>query len=264
MTTDTHYSLLRFVPDPARGEALNVGVVLWTPDEIEVRLDDEALEGLARINPRLDRSGLAGIKLAIAEWMKSAEGSPEKQVEQLKQNPPFLQLLVTDPRFTRLDLGDDAGIEPTVERLVERLVRPKKRAVVSGFHPERALETRLRPLLRSKVVERHHPFSLSRSGIAREVDFFVNSGANLAMDTVQLAIRKSDEIMRRADAEAFKVEDIVAKNDVAFSVFCHFSDAADYATVNKQATKVIESAGASVFDDVEDAAARISGAASTD
>ena len=258
MTDEALYSLLRFVPDLARGEAFNVGVVLWADDITQYRVDDEALDRAASANPRLDRGGLAGIKLALGNWLQDPAMSPEAATT---EGAPLAYLEVTEPRMTRLNLGDESGADPTLDRLVARLVSPHRRGGGGSFHPARALESALRPLLQQAAVVRHQPFVESRSGVEREVDFFVNSTTNLAVDTMQLAVKKADEILRRADAEAFKVEDILAQNQISFLVFCHFMEAADYHDVNEKARRIMTSVGAQVVDDIEEAAERVTAAA---
>lgn len=87
----------------------------------------------------------------------------------------------------------------------------------------------------------------SLSGIERSVDFFANHGSNIALDIVRLAVSQADEIRKRADADAFKIYDVLQGKDVArFVAMCAFSSTDQLAKVNEDAKAIIESAGATV------------------
>lgn len=44
--TDAQYSVIRYIPDPGRGERLNIGILLWEDQSGEYRLelDEKAVE----------------------------------------------------------------------------------------------------------------------------------------------------------------------------------------------------------------------------
>jgi hypothetical protein len=176
----------------------------------------------------------------IARYLASQRGYP---------------VVFTEPRYTTIGLEGAEGLQATVERLVDRIVRPKRRGGGGGGRPVDALARQLRPWLQRRVIARRHVFTRSRSGVPRSVDFFANSTANVALDALNLAIQRADEIRLRCDAEAFKVEDIKGSNELReYVVFCEFHQEPEFADVNLVARRVLESAGATVEESVEAAA----------
>jgi hypothetical protein len=119
------------------------------------------------------------------------------------------------------------------------------------------LERFLRPLLKQKVVSKNHVFHASRTGIPRRVDFFANSTANLGLDALRLNLKKADQILERTDAEAFKIEDIRSRNDIGFLVYCDFSEAKTLRQVNRNTRRILESVGAVVITEIQEAARKI-------
>ena len=77
---------------------------------------------------------------------------------------------------------------------------------------------------------------------------------------IKLALKSADEVMRRADAEAFKFEDIRASNPIQVVAFCSVSADEAVREVTESAEKVIASVGATVVTSVEDATAAMTGA----
>jgi membrane protease YdiL (CAAX protease family) len=52
-----HYVVIRVVPDLARNEALNVGIILWDPTGFRLGFDGEAISRVIRENPQLEPIG---------------------------------------------------------------------------------------------------------------------------------------------------------------------------------------------------------------
>jgi Fe-S oxidoreductase len=108
-------------------------------------------------------------------------------------------------------------------------------------------------------VERHRFFQASRSGVSRVADFYANSNVNTALDVVRLAVKKADEIRHRADAEAYKVHDVLEKNAVRYAVYCVFSDDRALKETNESVVQILGSAGASVITDIDGAVLTMQG-----
>ncbi len=250
------YSVVRYVPDPGRGERLNIGILLWAGDHYQLRLDDDAVDRVVRENPRLVRESLLYVGPMIRERLDTSEGAVSDRVTDLLARQNGFPVDLSEARFTTLP--SPAALDDALDALVDRIVRPKRRGgASSGYDPRHAMEQRLKPLLRQGRVERHHFFRSSGTGIGRAVDFFANHGSNTALDVVRLALKKADEVQRRADAEAFKVYDIRSENDIRFVVYCDFSFDRNLEEANHAARRAIESTGAMVVTEPDDAAAAI-------
>jgi hypothetical protein len=119
------YSVIRVVPDVARGEALNVGVVLFAKTRrallSRIELDEKRLRALApNVDVEAIRSHLQSIELVCAG------GESAGPHAYLSASERFHWL--TAPRSTVIQLSPvHSGIcddpEAEVERLFERLVR---------------------------------------------------------------------------------------------------------------------------------------------
>lgn len=249
-----HYSLIRYVPDSARGEQLNVGILAWTDQRMALELDERALDRVVRENPHLAKDALRDLHDRIQEELAEVGGPPPDMIASWLANQRGYPVVATESRYTTIDSGQDDALDQTVERLLARIVRPRRRH--GGPHADAAhiLDRALQPYVRSRKILRDHRFAASRSGISRSVDYFANSGANVALDFVKLALAKPDEILRRADAEAFKIEDIRASNDISVVVFCDVSTEEKVRDATADARRVISSVGAQLVTSVDGAA----------
>jgi hypothetical protein len=244
------YCIIRYIPDLARSEALNVGIAAWTETEKLLRLDNEAIRRVVRENPAMATDALRSLESSLRLRLEGA-ARPE-QIAGALADPKGFPIVVTEPRETTILEGET--LEKTLDRLLQRIVHPRRRSGYQGANPVRILARRFQPLLASKLVTRNHPFENSRSGVPRYVEFFANSGANVALDTVRLGLRDADEVVRRADAAAFKAEDILAANRIRLAVFCDLSAEAEMGAVNRDAIRIIRSSGATVVTEIDEAA----------
>lgn len=267
--SEAQYSVIRYIPDPARGERLNIGILLWDEDSADYRLslDEKAIERVIRENPRLERDSLLYIEPMLSEQLSTAVTPVTARIKTMLEKQHGFPLELADPLFTTMmpegDLEDDRdSLDATLDKLVNRIVHPKRRG--RGYpSPKDQMATRLRPLIRTHAVSRGYPLRSTRTGVSRHVDFFANSGANVALDVLQLAVTKAEEIRQRADAEAYKVYDVLggggAVND--YLVYCQFADDRQLEDVYGDARTVIEAQGARVLTDPDEAAKALSDAA---
>jgi Protein of unknown function (DUF3037) len=259
--SDAQYSVLRYIPDPGRGERLNIGILLWEDQSGEYRLelDEKAIDRVIRENPRLERDSLLYIEPMLTEQLSSAMAPIPTRIKGLLDGQKGFPLDISEARFTTISEDED-GLDETLERLVKRVVRPKRRGYV---HKSPAIEMsdRLKPLIRNQRVSRAYPVR-AKSGVERKIDFFANSGSNVALDVLQLAITKADEIRERADAKGMKVIDLLDGSSVKdYLVYCHFADDRQLEDVYGEARTVIEAQGARVIDNADDAAEALENAA---
>lgn len=250
------YSVIRYVPDPGRGESLNIGILLWEEESAEYRLrvDQEAIDRVIRENPRLERDSLRYVEPMLREKLSSAVAPATSRIKGILDAVGGFPLDLSEARFTTVGPDED-GLDKTLDRLVDRVVHPKRRRG-GGPNPLQAMDRQLASLIQEERVSRNHFFDQTKSGVRRSADFFANSGANVALDVVRLALQKADNIKLRADAEAFQVYDVLeASQEInQYLVYCDFGEEPELAETNEAAKQVIEAQGAKVVSDTEEAA----------
>jgi DUF3037 family protein len=258
--TDGRYSVIRYIPDPGRGESLNIGILVWAGDEFRLSVDEKAVERVIRENPRLERDALLYVEPLLTERLSSAVVPVPTRITRLLEDQKGFPIELSEPLFTRVDLHDEGGLDATLERLTGRVVTPRRRQSRSGPNPVALLERRLKPLIRSENVTRNHFFSHTRTGVPRKADFYANTGAEVALDYIRLALHRADEIRLRADAEAFKVYDILAADPSVreYVVFCEFRDDRELDETNRAARQVLEAQDATIVTELEDAVRALS------
>jgi hypothetical protein len=256
--SEARYSVIRYTPDPGRGERLNVGILVWGEETYRLRVDQEAVERVIRENPLLERESLLYVEPMLIEALAATGGPASAAVEELLAAQRGFPIELSEPRMTSVEDASPSALDATLQRLNERVVRPKRRSS-ARTSPLQLVERQLKPLLARGAVSQNHFFSTSRTGVPRTADFFANSHMNTALDVVPLDIKKADDIRKRADAEAFKVYDIVERNDVSFVVYCVFSDERGLIETNHNARQVIESIGAKVVTGLDEVTSAIQG-----
>lgn len=248
------FVVVRYIPDPARNEALNVGILLYGEVESFVAIDEAAVARVVRENPQLERDALLYLEPQLEAELA---GAGAREVEKFLTRQKGFPVVFTEPRFTTV--AED-GYQVTLQRLVDRVVRPRRRSGGSGPNPLESLARELRAHLRQGDVQRNHFFQGSRSGIPRQFDFYANSKVNVALDVLRLAVAKADDIRQRADAEAFKVWDVSESTNTRFCVYCVLASDDTLSATYVQAQRSIEAAGAIVVTDLDEAASVITGA----
>jgi DUF3037 family protein len=260
--SEAHYSVIRYMPDPGRGENLNIGILLWEEDSAEYRLsfDQKAIDRVVKENPHLERDSLLYIEPMLHERLASAVAPATARIKAILDHQGF-PLNFTEPRFTTV-LEDDDGLDDTLDRLVKRVVRPRRRYSPSK-RPVEEMERKVKPLIQSRKVSRDYVLPGTKTGVRRSADFFANSGANVALDVVKLALKEADRIRERADAEAFKVADVLnGDTDVnKYFVYCQLHSAKEFADTNDDVRTIIEGQGARVLTDMDEAAEVLENAA---
>lgn len=248
MIEQGYFSLIRWRPDLVRDECRNLGVALvdqegeWAgvrhvaPSSLPEAIGQQgivydllvAMEERARGNGALTRTDLEGMSRAFSTY-----------------------LVITEPQPVAVLDGDFAA---SLEALWKDYAQPPGRPVAPKL--KAVFAQRFRPLIKSGRLQMDYLLA-SGSGAPRRVDFFANSGANVAFDALRLSLKQGDEIMRRADAEAFKIEDIRRGSpDVRFVVYCEFSSGTAPPT-GEVVAKVLQSVGAEVTWEVDEAVQRM-------
>jgi len=245
------YSVIRYIPDLGRGESLNVGILLWNDTGFDLALERKAIDRVIRENPRLESDALLYVEPLLRDRLSDDSLPVAERIERMLETQKGYPIDLTPPRFTTLD--EAHGFDAELLKLTNRIVQPKRRSSGSQKAID-VVERGLRRLLVTRAVSRNHFFAESKTGVARRVDFFANSTANVALDVVGLALKKADNVGQKADAEAMKVLDVLegASAPAEFVVFCDFGTHVDEA-VNSDARRVIEAQGATIVTDAVEA-----------
>lgn len=254
----SYYAVVQYVPDPVADERMNIGVIAFNDDRVYSRF----IRDWQRV--RSFGAKDAALLQDFARSVQSVTGQ-QRTLAALLEGEPFTpdairmiarrwksSIRLTEPRASLLTAAE------LLEDIAGRFLRESKRRGGGPKSAAEILERRFRPLLDRKILAKDHPIEGSRTGIERRVDFFADSGANLALDTLRLVLTKPKEIIARADAEAFKIEDILGdSNAMRVIVYPELSLDERLSVVNDDAQRILKSVGATVETDLNAAAARL-------
>lgn len=264
--SEANYCVIRYMPDPGRGENLNIGILLWEQESAEYRLafDQKAIERVVKWNPHLERDSLRFIEPMLNERLSSAVTPATARIGEVIEGEGGFPLNFTKPRFTTVT-EDENGLDATLERLLSRVVTPRRRYAPHTASAVDQMEKMLRPLLKARKVSKDFVFAETKTGFPRSTDFFANSGANVALDVVKLAYKEADRTRQRADAEAFKVSDVLGGDAPVrkYVVLGQFRTDREFRRTNDEVRTIIEGQGAAVLTDIAEAAGVLEDAART-
>jgi len=280
-----HYILVRYAADLARGEALNVGIIVWDESGYRMRVDDDAVARVLWENPHLESDALSYLEPYLRAKFDGIKLMDEASVQRILDNQQIYTLILSESRYTTVsDSSNDeiSALDATLGRLISAIVHPRRplpnaNAIVDvhqiksprSFGSEEVpaieeardkIEQVVVRLVGKDIVKHNYSLATSKSGRLRTVDFYANHGANLALDVVRLSYKQKAKILEKADAEAYKVVDIMALHDLRYIVYCEFSQDEAFRSVNNDARQVIESAGAKVVQSVAEAHEAVSSA----
>jgi len=247
---DALYAVIRYNPDPARNELLNLGVVIWNEETYRLRIDDEAIDRVIRENPYLAKDALRSVQSLL--YQQLASKSPDDLITAQQGFPVH----ITEPRYVALLSDGPDEMDTRLDDLLRRIVHPRRRGGGGGVKIIDVFERRFRPFLRQHKMMRDYQFFDSLSGTRRTVDFFANSGANIVVDTLQMDLKSADGILKNADAQALKAHDVLSRNSVEYLVCPTYSSDPKLASVTHTALLVLSKYGAHVLD-VEAAAKHV-------
>jgi len=238
---------------------MNIGIVVWDQEGYRMGVDRAALDRVTRQSPWLAPDGLLALEPLLSQTLDQVRPFDPDAFRALLERQNRDSLVVTDPRYTTLSDNSLNALDVTLDRLLARVVRPRKNSGGGGASPEAELRKRFREWLDNKAMEPGRVFQGS-SGRNRKIAFYANSTANLAVDTLRLGVSKADDILSRADAEAFKIVDIrrgIKSDQLQFVVYCAIKADPQLAEVNANAQRTIESAGALVRTDPDEVKALV-------
>lgn len=252
--TSAQYAVVRVIADPARDEPVNVGVLLWSKSTYRLAVDREALQYVARRHPFLASDAL----LFVEDYLRrnldiSGEYVPEAITAAIKNlsRPP---VSLTEPRFIALARESADAVEAALDELVDRVVRLPQRLTGGRMTPKRQIRQFLKPLLDRNLVEEDRVF-IGKTGNPRRIDFFANGKAQIGLDVVSMNKQDAEEIQRRSDAVAYKVLDILNKQELLILLYCTFPEDERFFDAISSARRSMRSAGAEVLEDLQSAVA---------
>ncbi len=240
------FSLVRWCPDAVRAEYRNLGVILVG--------DQRQAGGVRYVPPSAMPESLAQQGI-VTDWFAALArrfetGDPmDLQGLRVASRELWVNLQVTEPRPVAVLGGDwESALEDLWRSYAKPLPRPSANAPLSE------VRQRLRALIQKQRVVQDQPWN-SPAGVPWILDFYANSGANVALDTLQLALKRPREILIRAAGEAYKIRDIRrAAGDLVFVVYCAFSPLPAVSDANEGAQRILEAEGARVASDPDEAA----------
>lgn len=112
------YSVIKYMPDPKRGEVINVGLVIFLPQKLDVRVINASAK-LRMLDGNSSLDDIENLKSSIEEISKLA-GSTERSLSILKgfRTPSYL----SDPCEFIID--DERQYEQRVRNLFNLLIKP--------------------------------------------------------------------------------------------------------------------------------------------
>ena len=192
------YSVLRVIPDSRRGECVNVGVVVFLPADVDVRVLPSLSKVLA-LNGAVDLDQLRDLPSTISEWIPT--GDAESRHSMLKD---FGVVSVTEMGEFETD-GSHHSYEAAVKRLMKALVVPipvEIRAIAPGtrivttlkerFRANRILGAGVNDIAKHLVVP-NYPIDEDDGLFA---DFLVKNGAYHITETADLRSTSASNIER--------------------------------------------------------------------
>lgn len=114
------YAVLRIIPDSRRGECVNIGIVVFTPSRVDIKLIS-SLNKVAAIDGSIDLHRIAALPEALKEHLSSKKGVDAKY-SALKEMG-----LVSLSELGWFMSKNDAEYEDSIKRLMIALVEPKSR-----------------------------------------------------------------------------------------------------------------------------------------
>jgi hypothetical protein len=245
---------VRYIGDPSRQEALNIGVIVWDSKTAIVQVDEKALTRVVSDNPRLAKGALDYVPAFLDEWVASF-GAPSSLTDFFPPCPNS-HVVFSECRYARLP--ENGSLADLTERIVELVVTPRPRGGGGGNDIRLQLKRHFAVYMKQNLIYEDYAFERSQSGAERHAQFFANSATNMAIDALNLSLTRPYDIVQRADAQAFKVEDILkADHGLRYLVCCGLAHG--FTGPAETARRILESAGAKVAGDSDEAAALVAG-----
>jgi hypothetical protein len=262
--SEAQYSIIRCVPDPARGELFNVGVIVWSDTNFRVAVDQVAARRAARQCPGLARDAFRSLQQYLESRLGRIATFGPDRMRDFIDNQAGLPFALGEPLNTRLDRNQNDPVADVLQKLMDRLVSPQASLddALPAMQEIPPLEARLAPLLRNGRIQKDYEIRGGRSGLNRHIDYFANSAANVGMDLLALDRGGDETLLSKTDAEAYKIVDVLNSQKVkGYYICCSFKSDSKHEGINEDLKGILESAGGKIITNIDDAASRMEAAA---
>lgn len=169
------YCVLRLMPDPVRGEVVNIGLIIFTDGGIDLRIGKNLAKAQALV-PHLSIDGLDELKEELGDIAGLL--NPEEALPLLKSYGPFTVSELG--YFTANDDKYEAKIEQIMRWLVSPPAKPSAREGRSRLATEIRSELKRHKLLGNSIEEMHKNKVVAGYELPGEddlaVDFAIKNG----------------------------------------------------------------------------------------
>jgi hypothetical protein len=202
-----YYSVIRCIPDPARGELLNIGVVIWANKRFLVDVDRAAARRAAKETPGLSLDSFDSAAEMINARLLDLDPINKTTFEKMRKNHRGVPFLFSEPQFVNISgIGTD-NLSESLERLMDRLIAAHRpRSAIPASPPlVDLLEGNILPLIALGKVRARCPLVGRKTNHEYHVDFKAGS---TVLDILMLDVQDDEALMRRIGAEAYKIYDL--------------------------------------------------------
>lgn len=223
------YGVIRFIPDIARNEPINIGIVAWAGDDLVVSVPEHAVKRVIAVHPTYPPYGLEGLETHIRRQVQSVQ-------QDVRANPLLavdhftrligLPLVLSPPMFLFIE---EAGpsvrdqLQEHVRQLIDRLVRTPHHPRKTAESAKTRLAAYLKPMVDREWLIPDYELVGGKSSRTRKIAFFANHGSNVPLDVFEARSNLSREgLLDRADYYVAKIQDVIAASDQAHQKLNHY------------------------------------------
>jgi len=154
MAESYKYSVLQVIPDQRRGERVNIGIVVYLADRLDVRILP-SLGKVTALNGDIDLQQIYRLDETLNEWTKRYSAAEDKHAS-LKGFG-----LISLSELGSFSIENNKSYEDTIEQLMKDLVAPISRAHIP-LQSSARLTTSLREKFRKQGILGKHPDDIDK------------------------------------------------------------------------------------------------------
>lgn len=166
------YSIIRYLPNPKRGEIVNIGLAIYRPSGIDIRILNNSTKARI-IDGSSDLEDFIALEDSLKNITKDIE-SPEGQLSMLRLLPAG----ITVSEMNSFSIPDIGKYESKVNRLFNELIKPF--AAQSRAYGHSRFQTRLKNTFRKMELLADDISELSKHKVV--ANYPIDSGSGLTAD----------------------------------------------------------------------------------